>query len=804
MFKNYFLIAFRNIRKHAFYSSINIIGLAVGVTACLFIILYVADELSYDSFHKDTDNIFRIGLHGKIAGQEINTANSCPPLAAALISQIPGVESAIRLNRRNNMVFKNGDKAFTEDKVLVADSNFFEFFSFKLLEGDPATALKEPNSVVLTPALAQKYFDGPALGKLLTMGNQNKSFKVTGIVADPPHNSHVTFIAITSTSSEKDYYDSPIWLNNGLYTYFRKSPATAIADISSKLNEVTDQHVAPEVERFMGISIAKFRESGNEYGYFTYPLLDSHLYSNVRDDIEPSGNIEYVFILSGVGLFILVIACINFMNLSTARSAGRAKEVGLRKTLGSVKSQMIGQFLSESVIYGAVAVVLAIALTFVLLPQFNLLSGKALEFSALFSPVFIAGALGLILVIGLMAGSYPAFYLTSFNPVEVMKGKVRAGLKSKGIRSGLVVFQFALSIILIICTVIVYQQIQFLQSRNMGLDKHGVLVINNAGRLGTNREAYKNLMLQQTGIEKASFTNNVFPGVNNTTAFRSAVDRKDHIMGTYFADVDHADVMKFEMAQGRFFSREFPSDTMAVIINGAAVRELMWEKPLEEKLIVFDGDNNAPKEVPMNVIGVVKDFNFESFKTQVRPMVLRVTKISNNLLIRYSGKPADAIAQAEKLWKQYASGDPFEYSFLDENFDELFREEQRLSKLFLVFTGLAIFIACLGLFALASFTAEQRTKEIGIRKAMGATELNITALLSREFVLLVVISIVLAVVPAYFLMNQWLGQFAYKVNMSVQVFVFSGAAAILIALTTVVFQSLRAAMAKPVNSLRYE
>jgi putative ABC transport system permease protein len=806
MVKNYLTVAIRNIRKHSFYSAINIFGLATGVASALFILIYILDEVSYDRFHKDASSIYRIGLHGKIAGQEIETASSCPPLASTMVADIPGVESATRINRRDNMVFKNGDLSFTEDKILFADSNFFQFFSFELLEGDPSTALKAPNSIVLTPTLAAKYFKEAALGKLITIGNQNQSFKVTGIVAEPPHNSHFSFAALISTSSEKDYYSAPFWLNNGLYTYFKKSDATRIEDIASKLNDVTDKHVAPEVEQFMGISVEKFREAGNEYGYYTKPLLDSRLRSTWNDDIQPQGNITYVYIFGGVGVFILLIACINFMNLSTARSAGRAKEVGLRKTLGSVRTQMIAQFLAESVVYASIATILAFVLTVLLLPQFNLLSGKQLPLLTIFSPIILFSAIGLTLLIGLFAGSYPAFYLTSFSAVEVLKGKVRAGLKSKGIRSGLVVFQFALSIILIICTTTVYQQITFLQGRNAGLDKNNVLIISNAGRLGTNQVAFKNSILSKSGIEKVSFTNNVFPGVNNTTAFRNSVTRKEHIMGTYYADYDHAEVMKFELMQGRYFSRDFPSDTTAVVINEAAARELGWEKPLQEKLITFGGDQSKGivTEIPMNVIGVVKDFNFESYKMKVRPMVIQITDKSNSLLVRYSGKADDVVKEASTLWKEFASGDPFEFAFLDQNFDELFREEQRLGSLFSVFTVLAIFIASLGLFALAAFTAEQRTKEIGIRKAMGASVGGITALLSKEFTLLVVVSIVLAVVPAYYLLDYWLGQFAYRVEITFAIFAVSSLGALLIACVTVGFQAFKAALIKPVDSLRSE
>ncbi len=520
--------------------------------------------------------------------------------------------------------------------------------------------------------------------------------------------------------------------------------------------------------------------------------------------MEPAGNVAYVYVFAGVGAFILLIACINFMNLSTARSAGRAKEVGLRKTMGSVRSQMVAQFLSESMMYALIAVVLAIGAAFSLLPQFNLLSGKEISFSELWTPTFVLGVGFLVIFIGLLAGCYPAFYLTAFNPAEVLKGKMRGGLKSKGVRRALVVFQFALSIVLIICTVVGYQQIQFLQSRNMGMDKHNVLIVSNTNRLGSNQNPFKNGLLETKGIDKVSYTNNVFPGVGNTTVFRSGFDRKDHVMGTYFADTDHAAVMKFEMKEGRYFSKEFKSDTAAVVLNEAAVRELGWLKPLEEKLIVFEGDGSSPAEVPMSVVGVVKDFNFESFKINVRPMVIRLTNTANSLLVRYSGKADDVIAATEKRWKEQAPGDPFEYAFLDQNFDELFREDQRLSHLFFVFTGLAILIACLGLFALASFTAEQRTKEIGIRKAMGASVTSITTLLSKEFTLLVLVSIGLAVVPAYLMVKHWLSQFAYRIELGTTVFVLSGLAALMIAWTTVIYQSLKAAMVKPVNSLRYE
>lgn len=800
MLKSYFTVALRNIRKSAFYSAINIAGLTAGVLACLFILLYVVDELGYDHFHADADKIFRVGINGQIAGQEVHSASSAPPVAAAMVQEIPGVEAATRLSSRDGMVFKFEEKAFTENNILFADSNFFQFFSFELLQGDPATALQEPNSIVVTTELARRYFDGEAMGKILTVGNNNESFKVTGLAKLPPQQSHIEFNALISTSSDRDNFENGIWLNNSLYTYFKKNPATSLQSVDQKLEELVAKYAGPQIEQFIGVPFDKFLEQGNKYGYVSYPMLDSHLYSDWSDEISPPSSITYVYVFVAVGAFILIIACINFMNLSTARSAGRAKEVGLRKTLGSLRGQMIGQFLAESFVYALFAVLLALLCAYLLLPQFNLLAGKALTFQALISPIFVAGALVLIFVIGLMAGSYPAFYLTSFNAVEVLKGKARAGVKSKGIRSALVVFQFSLSIVLIICTLMGYQQIDYLQSRHMGLDKHNVLVINNTRRLGTNQEPFKQLVAQQNGVGSASFTNNVFPGVNNTTAFRAASDQQDHIMGTYVADYEHAEVMKFDITQGRFFSKDFPSDSSAIVVNEAAVKEFGYANPLNEEVIFFGG----PQETRFRIVGVVKDFNFESYRSKVRPLVIRLTSKANSLLVRYTGSADEVVKNTENLWKQYAAGDPFEYTFLDQNFDQLFREEQRLSKLFLVFTSLAIFIACLGLFALAAFTAERRTKEIGIRKAMGASVAGITSLLTKEFTILVGVSIGIAVVPAYFIIDYWLNQFAYRLEISPAIFVWSGLGALAIAWLTVVFQSLKAAMAKPVNSLRYE
>ena len=800
MLQNYFKLAVRNILKHKFFSAINILGMSIGIAACLLILLYVVDELSFDRFHANADRIYQVGLQAKIGDQDVTTANTCPPMAETLVEEVPGVEAATRIsNFWGTPSLKYGDKAFTEEKVFHADSNFFEFFGYKLLEGDIETALKEPNTVVLTRSIATKYFGNESpLGKLITVGG-HQTYTITGVAEDAPLNSHFIFKVLLSSASAEQMQRNA-WLNNFLYTYFRTDEHTNVSDIESKFPDLVTKYVGPEVERFMGVSMKDMEKSGGAYGYFTTPVTDIHLRSTTRDGLEPAGNIMYVYFFGGIGLFIVIIACINFMNLSTARSAGRAKEVGLRKTLGSLRSQMVRQFLAESILYSFLAVVVALVLCYLLLPQFNLLAGKQLGMTVFMQPVFVVAIIALILFVGVVAGSYPAFYLTSFSAVEVLKGKVRAGMKSKGVRSGLVVLQFGLSIFLIIFTGIVFQQIRFMQQRNLGIDKHNILIIPNAGLLGEHKNAFKNSLAQQTGIVRSSYTNNSFPGVNNTTVFKAAGSEQDRIMGLYYADYDHQEVMKFEMKEGRYFSRDFPSDSSAILLNEAAVKEFGFTDPIGEE-IIFNDDN---KRQTLKVIGVYKDFNFESLKNKIRPLSIRLTNDSYQLMIRYEGNPAERVAAVEKLWKQLVPGQPFDYSFLDERFDELFRSEQRMGQLFTVFSCLAIFIACLGLFALAAFMAEQRTKEIGIRKVMGASTTGLTMMLSREFTRLVVIAFVPAAVAAWFVVDSWLDGFAYRVDISPWIFIGSGAVATSIAWFTVSFQSIKAAASNPVTSLRYE
>jgi putative ABC transport system permease protein len=801
MLENYFKVALRNILKQKFYSTLNIAGLALGLTACALIGLYIVDELGFDKFHKDHENIYSIGLHGKIAGQEVFTANSAPPIAAAMMSEIPGVEAAVRVRNWSNVVMKYEDKAFTETEVLFADSNFFKFFTFPLLEGDADLVLREANSIVMTKDAAARYFGKePAIGKIVTAGNDNRAFKITGIVDRVPGNSQLQFDIIVAGGADESMKDGG-WTNNGLYTFFRKNPQTTLESVDEKLDGFVTQHVAPYLEAGFGISFSDFKKNGGVYQLYSYRMTDQHLFeAELQDGPTPKSDIKYVYILGAVGAFILVIACINFMNLSTARSANRAKEVGLRKTLGSQRSKLIAQFLSESFVYVMIATLLSVGAAYLLIPSFNLVSGKQLDFNSLLSPVMMTGIGLTFVLVALLAGSYPAFYLTSFKPVDVLKGKVRAGMRSKGIRSGLVVVQFTISITLIITTMIVYQQLNYLQEKNIGLDKQNVLIIRNTRRLANNMEAFRESLLKQPTVSSVSYTNNVFPGVNNTTVFRIAGTDQDRILGNYYADYDHLTTLRIELAAGRYFSKDFPSDSTACVINEAAVKELGLTDAIGQKISNYNGE----KPFDMLVVGVMKDFNFESFKTDVRPLVLQLRAQSNNMLIRYEGPANATVEGVGTVWKELSANEPFEYAFLDQNFDELFREEQRLGQVFTVMTGIAIFVACLGLLGLASFTAEQRTKEIGIRKVMGASVSSVSALLSREFMILVGVSFVIAVGLSWYAMDNWLSTFAYRIELGVVVFLVAGAAAAAIAWVTVSYHFIKAARSNPADSLRYE
>ena len=805
MFKNYLKIAFRNLQKQKFYAFINILGLTIGIASTLLIVVYIADELSFDRFHKKADQIYRVTVKAVIAGQASEIATSCGPLAPTALEEFPEVNEAVRLTPQSNVVVSLGEKSFTEKNLLLADSNFFKVFSFELLQGDPETVLNAPDKVVLTESMATKYFaytgrgDSSPIGKSLQIGDS--PCEVSGIATNPPGNSHLDFDMVVSISTLGDVSKRE-WTSNNLYTYLVLNPESNQQDLARKFNTLVEKYVGPEIEQYLGASLQKFREQGGDYGYALQPMTDIHLKSNLDNEIGPNGDIDYLYIFGVIAIFIVTIACINFMNLSTARSANRAKEVGIRKASGAERGGLINQFLTESMLFSVVSTLLAMGLILLLLPLFNNLAGKEISFLMLLDGTVLGGIAGIIIIIGMLAGSYPSLYLTSFKPAEVLKGKIRAGFKSKGIRSVLVVFQFTISIGLIISTLIVYKQLNMMQTRNLGFNQENVLVIDNACQLRENREVFKNDLKNYHGITHVSSSSSLPPGLDNNTIFRAmGKNQKDRLLQWYYADQDHLAAMDIELKDGRFFSVDFPSDSSAIILNETAMKAIGWDNYENQKLITF---RKSPEGEVLNLIGVVKDFNFESLKSRIRPMAI-VPGGGNLLSVRLApGDLQEKIDLIKTKWKQYVPGAPFDYYFLDENLESLYRAEQRLSKIFVLFTTLAIVIACLGLLGLATFTAEQRSKEIGIRKVLGATASHVVILMSGEFTKLVLISFMLAIPLAYLFLSKWLQGFAYKVDIGIVSFLAGGCISLLIAWLTVSYQSFKAATANPVNSLRSE
>ncbi|WKN43706.1 ABC transporter permease [Tunicatimonas pelagia] len=798
MLKSYFTIAFRNLAKRKFYAGINILGLSIGLTSCLLIVLYIHHELSYDTMHTKADRIYRVGLKSLEAGDIVTTA----PLAFTAVEELPEVESATHIcHFLSTQTIRYDEITIVEEKIYFADSTFFDVFSFKLLAGDPTTALTEPNTLVITEEMAHKYFeDEPALGNILLVGDGKIPHKVTGVVENLPSNVHFHFNMLRPMASlALSRVDD--WFSNSFVTYLLLHEGAPPESIEAKFPGLVKKYVGPALERYLGVSLETFAEQqGIQYGYFLQPLLDIHLHSNLRQELEPNGDITYVYIFGAIAFFIILLACINFMNLATARAANRAKEVGVRKTLGSLRSSLVGQFMTESVVLSLIATSLAVVATNLLLPSFGNIAGREIS-SALFTqPWFLLSLLGLMLVVGMLAGSYPAFYLSSFRPVEVLKGKLKAGARSSGIRNTLVVFQFFVSITLIICTLLVYRQLEYAQAKNLGLTKENVLIVYGAQRLtGNQQAAFRLALLDKSQIVNASVSNRIPPGTISTTIFRKATTEEDAILRIYEVDYDYLPTMQIELLEGRNFSQDFSTDTTAILLNEAAAKSFGSKNLLNEE-VVHTGSGRTYR-----VIGIVKDFNFESLRNEIQPLALTLTTRGSYLSARISGKDVSAtVEQIESLWEQYAPDQPFQYAFLDDNYDALFRAEQRLGKVFSIFTGLAIAVACLGLLGLATFMAEQRTKEVGIRKVMGASESHLILLLSKDFTKLVVIAFGIATPVAYLIVQKWLEGFAYHTDIAPLIFVLSGTGALLIAWLTVSWQSVKAALANPVDSLRNE
>jgi putative ABC transport system permease protein len=807
MFKNYLKIAFRNFLRQKVYSFINLTGLAVGIASCLLILLFVRSELTYDQSHKKAPHIYRVAMKFNIGTNRFDVAMGPCPLAGALVKDFPEIVNATRFFHRNYRgeytYVSFEDKQFREERFLWVDSTIFEIFTIPFVEGNPQTALKHPNSVVITPAIAKKYFGKTdPMGQMLSL-EDGSLYKVTGIVEELPENSHIHYDFLSSFSSLEKSRD-PEWYDIAVYTYILLQENAYPKQLEEKLPAFSRTYYEPIIQRIMGISYDKFLESGNYMGFFLQPFLDIHLHSKIENEFEPAGDITTVVIFSAIAFIILLIACFNFINLATARSTQRANEVGVRKVVGSSRKQLIGQFLTESIFLSFMSFLLAWVIVELFLPLFDSFIGKKITTAEEMEWYFLPGFIFAAVVIGILAGSYPAFLLSSFQPVKVLKGKLHSYSKGRIFKNALVVFQFTISIILLIGTIVIYNQLNYMRFKNLGFDKEHVVVIHSADRLGTEQQTFKNELIRNANIVNATYSDCLPQMLLEVKVFQreGAPGNENHNLITMFTDYDFMGTYQVQLSEGRYFSRDRSTDTSAVILNETAVKALGVDNFREERLILMGRKNR-----PLNIIGVFKDFHLESFHAKIRPMAAMFIDERPGVLLSVRIGPVEipeTLRFIENQWKHYVPDQPLEYVFFDEQFDKNYKAEIQTGKVITAFALLAIFVACLGLFGLASFTAVQRTKEIGIRKVLGASVTGMIMLLSKEFTRWVLLANIIAWPVAWFAMSNWLQNFAYRIDMGWWIFILSGALALFIALLTVSYQAIKAANANPVDALRYE
>ncbi|MGH7600820.1 MAG: ABC transporter permease [bacterium] len=799
MLKNYLLIALRTILKHKAFSAINLFGLAVGIACFIVILLYVQDELAYDGFHADADRVYRVVKDFvNDDGSKVPDATTPPGLAPALVREIPEVETAARIfpSWGYKPLLTYGEKSFYEERFARVDTTFFEIFSFPFVYGEAKSAFTQPSSIVLAASLAKKYFgDEDPMGKTIIF-DQRHSLQVTGIMKDMPPQSHFKFDFLLPMRSMRPNAEDYMRMDNtwgwyNFYTYIKIKPNTTIVAIESKIQ-----------------AIFKSNQPENDNVIYAQPLAGLngiHLASHLKWELEPNSDRLYIYVFLTIALFVIFIAGINYVNLTTAKSALRAREVGLRKVVGAFRNSLFVQFLAESVLMAILAAFVAIALSEIGLPFFNAITQKELSLFSIDSRLIWVLIAATTLILGAAAGLYPALYLSSFQPIAVLKKLRTAGKSFFDLRKALVVFQFTLSVILIVGIIVIQKQMGFIQAVKLGFDKDQVAVIRNVGALPNRGAAVRAALAQIPGVKNVAPCDGMIGGQNWTNSLRVKGSDNSQLVNFLSVGYDFIETLGLELKEGRDFSPEFPADTNdAIILNETAVKQLGVPEPVLGQLIVWSEQPDTTYYA--KVVGVVKDFHFTSLRLEIKPFAFVITPSRTSLFaLKMSGQNLrETLAQIESTWSSLAPGRPFDYYFLDESLDKLYRSEQNFRTVFSAMTLLSVIIACLGLFGLAAFTAEQRTKEIGIRKVLGATVSNVTVLLSKDFAKLVMIAYVIACPIAWYAMQKWLQGFAYRINMGWWVFALAGGLALVIALLTVSTQAIKAALANPVDSLRYE
>jgi putative ABC transport system permease protein len=806
MFKNLVKCSLRSFKRQRAYITINVLGLSLGIVCSLFIALYVMNEASYDIYNTKKERIFRVIYNSNMGGKDFNISVSPAVMGPTLQKEYPEIEDFLRMNSTGSKDIEYNNKTFTSERLIEADSSFFNFFSIPVIQGDPKNLLNAPRKVVISRSTAIKFFgDENPLDKTLRIGADTVRYTISGVMDDIPENSHFAADVISSFMTNPESNDK-IWFSNSFSTYLLLKPNSSYLTVVEKFPELIKKNVGPEVQKYMGISLSNFLAQGNKYSYSLQNLTDIHLDPSIQQQFIEAGDPKYLKILGSLAILIVIIAAINFMNLSTAQASRRAKEVGIKKAGGSTRGMLIVQFLTESFILSFISLVIALIFIKVTLPYFNNLIGAKLTFNLFASWYIIPFLILFTLVVGFLSGSYPALYLSSFNPYEALKGGVKKGLQKGLLRRVLVVFQFTVSILLIVGTIIMYRQIKYMLNKDLGFNREQVLVINKAGELGTKISSFKETVKGIPGVLNI-VSSTAVPGRNNRTASYKMEGGNNELLDleTNFIDYDYLETYGMTLVSGRNFNKSFTTDQEACVINESAVKNF-GITDIEKARFTRPGDPNSTNY--LQVIGVVRNFNFKSLHSQITPYLFcfRTDDIFGGYLsVKLSSRNySKTITTIESKWKEFTGNKPLEYYFVDKDFEQMYSQEKQNARMAVIFSILAVFIASMGLFGLTSFAIEQRTKEIGVRKAMGSSIAGIYSVLSKEVIILIFISTVIACPLIYFIAAKWLENFYYRINPGVSSFIAGLIIVLGIAILTINYHVLRAARVNPAQSLQYE
>jgi len=790
MFKNLLKTTVRYIRKHAGYSLLNVLGLTLGITSALFLIIYVSDELSYDRYHEKADRIYRVSSKITETDDQFTWIVAQIPFGPQAAQDYPEIESFTRFINMPRALYKYEDKEYNEENFYYADSTVFDIFTFKVLSGEVKSAVKDPKKIVLTKTAAARYFGkSDPIGKTLTEGTN--AYEVTGVIEDVPSNSHFRFDAITARNNLPKQIGN--WGNFGVFTYLLLPQNLDVKAFETKIQGMYDAYMK---QIFGPINI--------KIEYILEPIKRIHLYSTNANEPEPTGSITYVYIFGVVAIFLILIAAMNYMNLATARSTRRAREVGLRKVVGSRRSALVMQFLGESVALTLISLIISIILMIVLLPKFNLLAGKSFSPEILYSPVVLISLLGIVLITGIFGGSYPALFLSRFSPVTVLKGEITQGSAGSLFRKILVVIQFSISVAMIVCTLVVFRQLNYLKNKDQGFDQKNVVSLQlNDREMIRKYPLLKQLLLDNEDIKYVTSTNTPMGEGSGKLVFNVETDQGMSQRGINFTVVDHdfVETLGIRIAQGRDFQKDMPSDTLnGVLVNETFVKRMGWSDPIGKKIEA--GDENTLRA---RVVGVIADYHQTGMYNEIESLLLAYREFNNILYIKLSGNNTEqTISYIESKWKEVFPDQPFAYTYLSERFNRQFEADEKRGLIFTMFTILAILIACLGLFGLASYMVEQRTREVGIRKVFGASEGVVIRLISREFLVLVTISIIIAVPTAYLVMSNWLENYVYRTSVGVPLLLLAAGLTLVITFITVGYKAYQASVMNPANAIRTE